>query len=365
MVFACEGVVIVEMAVPANRLAVFRIRHFHVSRHDFIVLLGKCNDSILCVVVTPSRDEYGILVVIFEVVVCCIVNREQCPEHQTLQELVHVVVDTSIELELTADGPCLTTEVAVGNGIGLSSLCAAREILSVEQVQRLAKNRECLAGIRVDHVDGNQRSCVLGEVWTHRSCITPEVTLVLIGIVERGAHVGKTSHELVYDQVHITTYAKAFGEVFLCRAEVQQVFEAIVVDVRVEVGTCTATLNLQRTFRTIVNLAEILVRIVVYIGIAIRIQARSVVVDVLLGIFWSESVVCTRFVVERHVFSRSKILRECLGDMEAGVGICIDLQAVDLSALGGNQDGTFGTLGTIENHGLCTLEEGHLLNFRR
>ena len=51
--------------------------------------------------------------------------------------------------------------------------------------------------------------------------------------------------------------------------------------------------------------------------------------------------------------------------MPTGVGIGINLQAIHLTTLGGNQDSTLGTLGTIEHDSLCALQEGNLLNLRR
>ena len=51
--------------------------------------------------------------------------------------------------------------------------------------------------------------------------------------------------------------------------------------------------------------------------------------------------------------------------METGVGVGLDLKTVHLATLGGDQDGTLGTLGTIEHDGLSTLEEGDLLDLRR
>ena len=42
-----KGVIIVKMAVPANRLAIGGISHSHVTSHNFIVLLCEGYDSIL------------------------------------------------------------------------------------------------------------------------------------------------------------------------------------------------------------------------------------------------------------------------------------------------------------------------------
>ena len=117
----------------------------------------------------------------------------------------------------------------------------------------------------------------------------------------------------------------------------------------------TATLDLQRTFRTVINLADILVRIVVHVGITVWVQARSVVVDILLGVSGIFSVVHTGLVVKGHVLCRTEILRELLGHVETRIGTGIDLKTVYLATLGGDQDGTLGTLGTIEYDGLCPL----------
>ena len=78
-------------------------------------------------------------------------------------------------------------------------------------------------------------------------------------IVEGCTGVGKTLDELVDRQVYITTYAETVGVIILCGTEVDQILAAIVVDVRVEVSTRTTTLNFQRTFRTVIHLADIFV----------------------------------------------------------------------------------------------------------
>ena len=51
--------------------------------------------------------------------------------------------------------------------------------------------------------------------------------------------------------------------------------------------------------------------------------------------------------------------------MPARVGVGHNLQAIHLAALGGDEDGTLGSLGAVEHHGLCTLEEGDLLYLGR
>ena len=117
----------------------------------------------------------------------------------------------------------------------------------------------------------------------------------------------------------------------------------------------TATLDLQRTFRTVINLADILVRIVVDIGITVRIDTYSMIIDILLGILGVYTVINTGLVVKGHVLCRTEILRELLGHVETRIGTGIDLKTVYLATLGGDQDGTLGTLGTIEYDGLCPL----------
>ena len=87
----------------------------------------------------------------------------------------------------------------------------------------------------------------------------PEFTLVLVGIVERSAGVGKALDDLVDHEIHITTNAETVGVVVLCIAEIEEILNAIVVDVRVEVGTLTTTLYLQRCLRTVIRLTDIFV----------------------------------------------------------------------------------------------------------
>ena len=175
MMLISKGAFVVEMAIPADGLAIFRVGHCHFTCHNLIVLLEKTYNSVLAVIVTPSiyivvqfRNEHRILVVVGEVVIGSIVDREHRLECQTLYQIVHVVVKTCIELELTADRLCLATEIAVCNGIGLRGFRATGEIFAVEQVQRLAQDGKSLTGIRVNHVNGNQRSCTFRIVRAHR-----------------------------------------------------------------------------------------------------------------------------------------------------------------------------------------------------
>ena len=44
---ACEDVVIVEMSVPTDGLAIFGVRHHHVTAHNLVVLLGKTYDNVV------------------------------------------------------------------------------------------------------------------------------------------------------------------------------------------------------------------------------------------------------------------------------------------------------------------------------
>ena len=259
MVFASEGMVVVEMAVPADGLTVLGAAHGHVTCHHLVTFLLQRNNDVIHIIVTPSRNKHGVLVVVCQTVVGSIVNREHGLERQAFDELVHVVDDTGIELELAADILRLTAEVAVGNGIRLDRLRAAGEVPAVQQVQRLVQGGQCQGGIRVHHIDVNQRGSILWEVRAHRCCSTPEVTLVLVGIVEGSAGIGKTLDHLVDDEIHITTDAETVGIVVLGITEVQQVLMAIVVDVRIEVCTLATTLNLHCSIRPVIGLTDILV----------------------------------------------------------------------------------------------------------
>ena len=385
MMLLRKRVVIVEMAVPGDGLTIGTVGHRHITCHHLIVLLCQADDLVLCVIVTPGRNKHSILVIIRKVIAGRVVNREQRLERQTVQEPVHVIDDTGIELELTAHLLRLTAEVAVCDGVILGGFGTAGEILAVEQVKTLAQDGQRLGGIRVHHVDINQRSSVLREIRAtvltvihalsihhlYTGSLRPEVALILMFIIEGSARIGKTLDQLVDHQVHITPYRESVRIVILGITEIQEVFTPVVVDVRVEVGTLSAALNLQCTFTTVIHLADILVRVIVHVRIAVRIQARGMVIDVLLAVLrhilvtHGQRVVGQSFVIECHVLCTPQILRELLGYMETSVGIGLNLKAVHFATLGSNQDGTLGTLGTIEYDGLCTLQEGHLLDLTR
>ena len=91
-------------------------------------------------------------------------------------------------------------------------------------------------------------------------------------VVERGTCVGKTLNQLIKGKVNITTHAKAVGVVVLGITKVQEIFTTVVVDVGIEVCALAATLYLSCSLRTVIYLADILVRIVVHVGITIRIH---------------------------------------------------------------------------------------------
>ena len=58
-------------------------------------------------------------------------------------------------------------------------------------------------------------------------------------IVEGSTGVGKALDDLVDNEIDVTAYTETIGIVILGRTEVQEVFAAVVIDVRVEVSTCT------------------------------------------------------------------------------------------------------------------------------
>ena len=64
VMLACKGMVIIEMAIPSNGLAISCVRHGHVTGHNLIVLLGKGYNLVIYIIVTPSGDEHRILVVV-------------------------------------------------------------------------------------------------------------------------------------------------------------------------------------------------------------------------------------------------------------------------------------------------------------
>ena len=127
----------------------------------------------------------------------------------------------------------------------------------------------------------------------------------------------------------------------------------------------TTTLDFQSTLRTVVCLADILVRIVVNVWIAVWIETRGMIVDILLAVPWIKTVIPTCLIVECHILCRTKILRESLCYMPASIGIGCNLKTVNLTTLGGDKDSALGCLCTIEHDSLCTLEECNLLNLRR
>ena len=89
------------------------------------------------------------------------------------------------------------------------------------------------------------------------------------------------------------------------------------------------------------------------------------IIDILLRVLWTKSVVCTSLVVECHILCRTKILREFLSHIETCIGIGLNLETINLTTLSSDKDCALSTLGTIENYSLCTLKEGNLLDLRR
>ena len=64
MMLISKCIVVVEMTVPSNGLAVFGIRHRHVTCHNLIVLLGNTYDSVFRIIITPCRNKHGVLVIV-------------------------------------------------------------------------------------------------------------------------------------------------------------------------------------------------------------------------------------------------------------------------------------------------------------
>ena len=77
-----------------------------------------------------------------------------------------------------------------------------------------------------------------------------------------------------------------------------------------------------------------------------------------------DAIVETGFVIKRHIFCGTKILGKFLCHMETCVGICHYLKAINLATLGGDEDGTLGTLRAKHHDSLSSLEKGDLFYFR-
>ena len=345
------------MSIPTDSLTIFGsiIVHGHITSYHLITFLLQGYNSIFHIIITPSWNIHSILVVIAHSVVGSIVNREQCLKCQAINELVHVIDNTGIKLELTANTLCLTTKIAVSNGIRLVCLRTSREVFSVKQVERLTQCRKSHCSIWIDHIYRNQWSSIFREVWTHCRSSTPEITLILVDIVEGCTGICKTLNNLVDNKVNITTDTETVCIVILGITKVQQVFQTIVVNVRIEVSTFTTTLNLNCGIRTVINLSNIFVRIIVHIGIAVRINTCRMVVNILLSIFGWLTIVGKSLIKKCHVLCRTQILRELLCDIKTSIGIGLNLKTINLSAFGSNHDSTLGPLGTIKYHSLSTL----------
>ena len=128
-------------------------------------------------------------------------------------------------------------------------------------------------------------------------------------------------------------------------------------------GKLATALHLHRSIRTVVKLAQVVAAVEIHIRIAVRIGTGSRIVNLLLRVFQRLcSIIGHRLVIERHILSRTQILRISLRCIDARIDGGGDAQWLHLTTLGSDEDYALGSLCTIEYDGRSALEHSNLLH---
>ena len=136
-----------------------------------------------------------------------------------------------------------TRSIDITKDIALVQVGSTQEILAVDEVACSTDHSQGRLGIRIYHIDRNQRS---HTVRTEGTSQLP----VLIAIVSRlRAVIGSIGINVCTDgfaqlDVHVTSHVKAIGIVILSLTKVQVITCAVIADVSIESCTLVTTLYL-------------------------------------------------------------------------------------------------------------------------
>ena len=261
-----------------------------------------------------------------------------------------------------------TRSIDITKDIALVQVGSTQEILAINEVACSTDHGQGRLGIRIYHIDRNQRS------HTVRTEGTSQLPILITIVGRLRAIIGSIGIDVCTDgfaqlDVHVTSHVKAIGKVFLSLTKVQVITCAVIADVSIESCTLVTTFYLCRHLRAIESLLDIIRRIEIYARVAIRVLTRSIIIDALWTVWqvvWITSIVEESLVVKAHVLGRTEILRISLSHIPTRIGIHLYLQAIAYSTtLGGNHDYTIGSTASIKHRSLCTLEERDALYLGR
>ena len=261
-----------------------------------------------------------------------------------------------------------TRSIDITKDIALVQVGSTQEILAINEVACSTDHGQGRLGIRIYHIDRNQRS------HTVRTEGTSQLPILITIVGRLRAIIGSIGIDVCTDgfaqlDVHVTSHVKAIGIVILSLTKVQVVACTVITDIGIEARTLVTTFYLCRHLRAIESLLDIIRRIEIYAWVAIRVLSRCIIVDTFRAVWkvvWITAIIQESLIVKTHVLSRTEILRISLGNIPSGIGIHLYLQAIAYSTtLGGNHDYTIGSTAAIKHRSLCTLEERDALYLGR
>ena len=354
---------VIELRIEEDGLLAGTIRNILYTGMLIVIVLLQTRDDILAIVVCPGRLKGGVSIAVIGVIGCSVIHRKLCLERQTFHEAVQIHIQAHVKLELTSRIGVLASGVEISEGIGLIQLCTSEEILAINNIGRSSQQGLCTRSVLSHVTDGDERS---HTVRTERSGRSPIVsTHSSLSAIESNLRMHVSGNPIIDVQIHVTTEGELVCIVLLALSELEDITVAIVIDVGVEACVLAAACNIHVSVYTRIGLLDIVAGIEIHVRIAIGIQARTIVIDVLRTIQRIQAIVDTCLIVEGHIFSRAQILGVTLSGVDTIVHTAIDAQGAFLTLLGGNQDGTLGSGTTIKGYSGSRLQERNLINIRR
>ena len=368
VVHTAESAVIVEVCIERDGLRVCGATDVLDTRLlVYRVVVVQSHDDILAIDASPCRLISGIGVIKRSGVSRGIVDSHHRVEAQSAQKGIEFDVDAGIELKLSRSILICAGCVLIRENVRCVELCATEDILTVDDVGRALGQTKCAESLRINHVDryqgcqtiGSQSSSLCPEVFIARVIGSFVIAVGGIGIdisIDRGIDV----------DVDIAAHMQLVAVSVLGLAEVHQCSGTLVFHISVELSTVVTALDFCGSLCGVISLLDIVRAVEVDARIAIRVETRSIVIDLFCRIERLQSVIGASLVIECHVLCRPQILRKGLDDIPSRIQSDVDVQSlVDTSALACDQDSALCGAAAVECHSLCAFQESDALDLFR
>ena len=157
------------------------------------------------------------------------------------------------------------------------------------------------------------------KVRTYCCCSIPIVPLRIFRIIKCSIRINISTYKTIDIHIHITTYVETVRHIILSFTKIKKIAITIIAHIAVETRAFSTTSNFSRYFRTIIRLLYIIRRIIIDIRITIRIQSRTMIIDLLCCIkrLCSRIIIQKSFIIKGHIFGRTQIFRICLSHMKS------------------------------------------------